>query len=382
MEIRERQSTNVGSPEKPISPTDKAKDEKKRKEKKPGMFSGLFKKKDKKGNDVVDAAKLTKEPPNAKTQAESLKERQQREGRQDKLNNTASSELLQSKAKPPDGGAEGMGREASTVQDSHAVLVAPSSDSLRSDVAESRQAIDDANKPSDVDDHLERLERVNQREASTDGKNLDERLSPVKPEKLTTLKQRVELDDFDSIPEPEAAMDPFTDPTHEDDEPTPTQPPAGAVRLSESPVEASPVESSTTSKADTSTGMQGARPISPVSQDSFALESVEPPEAAAAPEHSARTAPRATSATPIATSFVTPTWSDASLRAYLEDNDIRDMLVVINDKTGIVPAGPAHPLMAGLFQESRKVANLQNQLDGLLIDWLARKSRARAKVMA
>lgn len=56
----------------------------------------------------------------------------------------------------------------------------------------------------------------------------------------------------------------------------------------------------------------------------------------------------------VASSTATPTWSDASLRMYLEDdNDIRDLLVVVHDKSGVEPAGPDHPFMKGLFREEK-----------------------------
>jgi hypothetical protein len=56
----------------------------------------------------------------------------------------------------------------------------------------------------------------------------------------------------------------------------------------------------------------------------------------------------------------TPTWSDASLRMYLEDdNDIRDLLVVVHDNSGVEPAGPDHPFMKSLFREEKvKLADM------------------------
>lgn len=74
-----------------------------------------------------------------------------------------------------------------------------------------------------------------------------------------------------------------------------------------------------------------------------------------------------------------PAWSDASLRSYLDDgSDIRDMLVVVNDTSGVVPVGPEHPIMAGLFSDERsKVAAMGMQLDTLLGDWLSRKRRTK-----
>ena len=48
----------------------------------------------------------------------------------------------------------------------------------------------------------------------------------------------------------------------------------------------------------------------------------------------------------------TSTWNDASLRAFFDSgSDIRDMLVVVYDKTDVVPAGPEHPIAGSLFKE-------------------------------
>lgn len=69
------------------------------------------------------------------------------------------------------------------------------------------------------------------------------------------------------------------------------------------------------------------------------------------------------------------TWNDNSLRAWLEDgSEVRDMLVMIHDKSGITPVSPDHPLMAGLFIAPRKgVQDMMGQLDSLLGDYLQRK---------
>ncbi|KAG8530490.1 uncharacterized protein KY384_004993 [Bacidia gigantensis] len=71
----------------------------------------------------------------------------------------------------------------------------------------------------------------------------------------------------------------------------------------------------------------------------------------------------------------TPTWSDASLRAYMDDDsEIRDLLIIVHDKTGVIPKRD-HPVVQGLYkEENQKLAQIERQLDGLLGDFLARKS--------
>lgn len=81
------------------------------------------------------------------------------------------------------------------------------------------------------------------------------------------------------------------------------------------------------------------------------------------------------------TSRSTPTWSDASLRVYMDnDQDIRDLLVIVHDKTNVVPVGADHPLMNGLFAPERtKLADMQTQLDAMLMTWLSKKNQSTTK---
>ena len=77
------------------------------------------------------------------------------------------------------------------------------------------------------------------------------------------------------------------------------------------------------------------------------------------------------------TSRSTPTWSDASLRSYMDnDQDIRDLLIIIHDRTNVTPVGADHPFMHGLFStEKSKLANMQTQLDSILLNWLSKKNQ-------
>ena len=83
----------------------------------------------------------------------------------------------------------------------------------------------------------------------------------------------------------------------------------------------------------------------------------------------------ATTHTP-STSRSTPTWSDASLRTYMEnDQDIKDLLIIVHDKSNVTPVGADHPLMVDLFSNERtKLADMQSQLDNMLMGWMSRKN--------
>lgn len=77
-------------------------------------------------------------------------------------------------------------------------------------------------------------------------------------------------------------------------------------------------------------------------------------------------------------SRTTPTWSDASLRSYMDDDrDIRDLLIIVHDKSNVVPAGPDHPYISTLFVNERsKLAEMQANLDSMLTGWISRKNQS------
>nr|XP_001392529.2 SH3 domain protein [Aspergillus niger CBS 513.88] len=76
----------------------------------------------------------------------------------------------------------------------------------------------------------------------------------------------------------------------------------------------------------------------------------------------------------------TPTWSDASLRSYLDDeNDIRDLFIIVHDNSNIPPAGPDHPITGCLFkEESKRLREMTSQLDAMLAEWVGRRTRSAA----
>ncbi|KZZ93372.1 SH3 domain containing protein [Moelleriella libera RCEF 2490] len=76
------------------------------------------------------------------------------------------------------------------------------------------------------------------------------------------------------------------------------------------------------------------------------------------------------------------TWDDTKLHAFFGESDhIRDLLVVVYDKTNVEPAGNDHPVVGGLFREQNaKLAEITTQLDNMLGDWLARKQRLRGTI--
>lgn len=444
----------------------KAKDDKKKKEKKPGMLSGLFKKKDKKTKNQDTESSDEKRsgeserssPQSSKASEESLLAERtlsldsdngqppSRQGSKGKLQKPHGDTSSQETKPDAEAASPQKANTTSTTSngavDSTMRLVTPESEQAVEKPAPLKAASPRSGHAHQLSGGMRKLNPIHVLRTS------DPEEMKVKREKLKKAKQRMELD-IDSSPDVERLEeDPFADhiegrKSHEH-ESTATE--VAAERLSDSPVHVSPIDVGNL-EADASqppalvgdNSSQEDQEVSPVSPSTtpplHEPISTEPHPASAAtfsgatPENSQgaipppparpapipRTAsaasdvPRSASATaynqltPTSPLFATkgktpspappspsspntlspttsnqstlPPWSDASLRHYLDDgSDIRDMLIVVNDVSGVLPVGPQHPLMAGLWVEERgKLGVLERELDGLLSGWLERK---------
>ncbi|KAI9049023.1 hypothetical protein LZ554_006872 [Drepanopeziza brunnea f. sp. 'monogermtubi'] len=205
--------------------------------------------------------------------------------------------------------------------------------------------------------------------------------SEPRPVKAKKAKSRVELDDFDSSSEDSLVEEPARGPSKQSQRPVPGSFPDSYIsttaterstfadeRLSESPVQASPGISSGSYPpalmVDSSSQEDQPSPVSSPSPDLIDADDVREKKGTGSST----------------TSTSTATWSDAHLRTFFDDDaDIKDLLVVVYDKSGVVPAGPDHPIMGSLFkEENAKLADITNRLDGMLGDWLARKMRTQS----
>jgi hypothetical protein len=186
--------------------------------------------------------------------------------------------------------------------------------------------------------------------------------SPVKPIYSKRAKERFAIDDSGSEedgPTPKAedqdrkSISPLTDGQDE------------SLR-SDSAIRVSPIES-TSLTTDQSQGEANMRstplPIETSHTESEGTASTSKPS------------PSTATHTP-STSRSTPTWSDASLRSYMEnDQDIKDLLIIVHDKSNVTPVGADHPLMSNLFSNERsKLAEMQSQLDSMLMSWMGKKN--------
>jgi hypothetical protein len=162
-------------------------------------------------------------------------------------------------------------------------------------------------------------------------------------------------------------------------------------RVPESPMEVSPIGPSErhrpfpspqipTVEVDESSNSEhrSVSPVSEASSSSRSLAEADTPTGAEESSEPTAFSPDAEMISP-STSRSTPTWSDSSLRTYMDnDEDIRDLLIIVHDKSNVVPAGPDHPITGNLFgAEKGRLAEMQSDLDSMLTGWLARKKGNR-----
>ncbi|KAF2646251.1 hypothetical protein P280DRAFT_512436 [Massarina eburnea CBS 473.64] len=416
---------------------DKVKDDKKKKEKKTGMLSGLFKRKDKKtkgGSDSIDAdaekhsEEFGRSSPQSKG-SEDLERTSSAEQAAGPQKQTAKGKLHKSQRSREDSPSKTKGilktdsPEPPATQTSAAKE--PSSDKLAAQSTSTMRLVppeqEDASKTT-----LEERERGLSPDTRPRTNSAASKLNPInmlktqqngepRPEKVKKAKQRVQLDDFDS--EDEGQADPFADPSMQAPPAKPSEPEASG-RLSESPVHVSAADAQPPNKGPSqekdkeqesdshppgltgdASSQETSSPVSTPTPDG-SPSSAQPAKASASaarspsptqqplssmaassrhvpgPQKEVDTSPPNSS-----TSASLPAWSDHSLRTYLDDgSDIRDMLVVINDTTGVVPVGTDHPIMAQLFvEETKTVSGLSNELDSLLNGLLEKRMRRAGK---
>ena len=99
-----------------------------------------------------------------------------------------------------------------------------------------------------------------------------------------------------------------------------------------------------------------------------------PPHTSAATAASAPTTPASHSTAASRSQPSTP-WSDAQLRHYMEHStdDIRDLLVVVGDTSGIAPPGAEHPTVKSFAGERARLAAMDQRLDEMLKGLMARR---------
>ena len=53
-------------------------------------------------------------------------------------------------------------------------------------------------------------------------------------------------------------------------------------------------------------------------------------------------------------------------------------MIIVHDKSNVPPAGPDHPITGSLFkEESKRLREMTGRLDGMLAEWVGRKSQSQ-----
>ncbi|KAG6025221.1 hypothetical protein E4U40_002785 [Claviceps sp. LM458 group G5] len=245
----------------------------------------------------------------------------------------------------------------------------------------------------------ERSATSNLGSSSTAGLGIDE-----KPQKMTMALSHMDLDASDTSDPEGVATAPRTEPSGET---TATSPEAGTLLGKASPSARRPAEMTSAAATATTHPAQQAQQAQHVSQspkqdisgrnrpsspshasqppalmvDTSSVDDISP-EASPSPELVRPESDVARGGSSSAGSGKEAAWDDNKLRAFFDESDhIRDLLVVVYDKTNVEPAGNDHPVVGGLFREQNaKLAEITTQLDNMLGDWLARKQRRRGVI--
>ncbi|KAB8271424.1 hypothetical protein BDV30DRAFT_213716 [Aspergillus minisclerotigenes] len=352
--------------EKALSAYDKNKDDKKRKDKKPGMLSGLFKRKDKKtkaAEDETDEAEkisgeLSRSSPQPKTSSESISSPESKspnplvvQKQPSKLQKP--SPIVQA---PPRNGVEQERVTQRSVEanddlnvmqsqrNEQTIRQVPSEDNIpQSPVSTSIQQDQPLSSPIRTSSPLKKLNTAQPNSGGTVA-------SPTKPH----YSQH-------SVASPPQKFPPRQDVGYQ------------GLR-GDSPVEVSSVDISPV-EGPSSPGAPGMT-MDPSSPGGFPVSPVSPPLSPAVESNGSRNLDAERTSFDVG-SADTPTWSDASLRSYLDDeNDIRDLFIIVHDNSNVPPAGPDHPITGSLFkEESKRLKEMNSQLDSMLADWVGRKMR-------
>ncbi|KAI9683927.1 MAG: hypothetical protein M1829_004262 [Trizodia sp. TS-e1964] len=411
---------SLDSLEKSLAPSEKPKEDRRRKEKKTGMLSGLFKRKDKKNRsqdeeqedasaenvqgDLVRENSILKpsraaSPVTAQPNGSSISPQTQRQP--SKLQKTPPPEIALPRERGSTPVNDARANNHSTTQTNP--VGRPPPQSVRGLALENQPRTEDRPSPLKIRPIEPQEAKMNEGEMQNKGtlsaadaaskndvtpvkRSQGEPTKPASPSTPSANESPVssvlagkpeivksnlqnELDHFRSSPD---HNDSPNNSSH-DSLVIPPDDKRDYHSLSESPVEVSPVDNAARSPPalvkDNSSQEEdlGMSPVSPPSSPDITDS-----------RESFDTNKPYDDTPPRSTTTVTPTWSDASLRMYLEnDNEIKDLLILVHDKSDVVPAGPDHPIMGSMFkEENTKLAEITDRLDNILGSWLSRKTKS------
>ncbi|KAL4989311.1 hypothetical protein BDW68DRAFT_157020 [Aspergillus falconensis] len=335
---------------------DEKKDDKKKKDKKSGMLSGLFKRKDKKSKSGDDeenmekhSSEMSRSSPTPKTSMESVSSPEARPTKQAGPSRQTSKLQKQQEAAQPMESLEQKERASREHQRDQTIRQV-----VLDEVEEISGSGSSRSKPYEAEQSASNTVRITSSpKKPTSPTSPSSPISPMSP--LGATNQQLP-------PSQGSYSHSATSPPQN----FPPKQPTEQTRFADSPVSVpSPLDRQ---RSPSVPGLTTDFP--PASDDQYSPDS--PPLSPADTTDSRR--PEAP-ATPF--EAPTPTWSDASLRSYLEDeNELRDLYVIVYDNTNIPPAGPEHPITGNLFKdESKRLREMNSQLDSLLSEWVTRRLR-------
>jgi hypothetical protein len=373
-EVRQRPSLETF--DKIVGSDDKSKDKKKEKK---GMLSGLFKRK--KGATPEENEKVVEESrPQSKDSLESLSSRpetgpERKPSKLQKAPPQASSKTSTSDQRAPSREGPNAPQTAAPPAPTGPAPAPPTVRKVESDTVEAETPQESAALQAQPTTQVNRFPSLTEKrsifspittalKSSSSAEKVSE--SSTKPIYSKRAKERFAIDDSDSEDEKtiiaedrdqdRRAVSPILD-TH------------AAPLRSDSAMQVSPIEPSDKfNEFQYQPQQAGALRVSPIPNETN-------PAGSEGTASTSKPSPSTATHTP-STSRSTPTWSDASLRSYMENSqDIRDLLIIVHDKSNMTPVGPDHPLMHNLFSDERnRLTEMQSQLDNMLMGWISKKN--------
>lgn len=344
--------------------------EKKDKDKKSGGLRGFFSRKDKKKASEDDDESFGKRSMDIMSESRDSEDRSTEEQLSpDRTGSQRQPSKLQ-KAAPNNKGAAG----PKSVELSSYLAEGRTNDVSNVPPASMRIVDPETNETQEVSSNQTQT-REGARERSTSGagqkeeKSVLSKLVPTrsasssadpKPQKTVKAATRMELDASDSSEPEEARTEQLVDAskaTTEQEHPAhtehPTRPLVDNAQSSMTSARAAKPEDNPTEQRSESNGHSppghGSRPPALI-VDTSSPEGVSP-EASPSPEF-VQTGGDVAREGSSASNSKEGAWDDNKLRAFFDESDhIRDLLVVVYDKTNVEPAGIDHPVVGGLFRE-------------------------------
>ncbi|OAL71198.1 hypothetical protein A7D00_4861 [Trichophyton violaceum] len=363
------------------SPGDKNKDDKKRKEKKPGMLSGLFKRRDRKTkatDDDDDQEKISEESIRSSTPTSTMGD-YGRDGSKPAVTLQRTPSKLQ---KTPPGEQQGSAaRHENGRSTSRQEVAAPQSPSATKQTFQSHG--------QQQQQHQQPQQRPQPRSSSAQGTRVrsPEVLRPLTNKQDRSIQERPEPN-LSLVKEPRGSSESAPDAS--------VHPPANQAQHQYSSSQTSTYSTHSSKKSASishaADPAQQGRELNNHYDDTFEdqhslshdkdqysskpTRSPSPTVSPAFSQDPTLEDDRSQEQSVSPSTSILPTWNDSGLRAYMDDgSDIRDLLTIVHDKSNVPAAGPDHPLIGSLFREESKALNdMSSRLDDMLNSWLSKSS--------